>query len=382
MRVLLLARDLPPDGGVEGRHVAALARGLARSGDEVHLVTHAGPEGAGERTVHGVHLVQVGEAPPVIAPTDLVAWTLAFDARLLAAATRVLRQYPVDLVHAHGWSVAQAAVGISEAFDLPLVATLPSLVGAHARHPLVHDLDAWLLGRAARVITWSAGRQRDAARVLGDPRRAVLLPPATVAAVPATDEVAAFRRSVVGPRTRLVTVVGSLEEHLVRASVVQAARRIRAVSRATRLLALDAGGQAQVLAEAVAAARLGTHLRALATPDLGTRWTAVAAADVAVVLPGQPDGADLVELAPLGTPLVATTPPPQPLVGAVAVAQPGDPASIADAVVRLLARPDAAGALAAEAARAVEDAGVGRVADEVRAIHAEIVGRTGPTHRS
>ena len=125
MRTLILSWEYPPRivGGL-GRHVHRLAMGMAEAGHDVHVVTRDHPDAPPEETVDGVHIVRAGEYPPMIGFDNLVPWVLQFNIAVQEAATNLLLQHEVDVVHAHDWLVAYAAAALKNCFDLPLVSTV------------------------------------------------------------------------------------------------------------------------------------------------------------------------------------------------------------------------------------------------------------------
>jgi glycogen(starch) synthase len=163
MRTLILSWEYPPRivGGL-GKHVHRLATGLAEDGHEVHVVTRDHPDAPLEETVDGVHIVRAGEYPPMIGFDNLVPWVLQFNIAVQEAATKLLLETEVDVVHAHDWLVAYAAAAVKNCFDIPLVSTVHATeYGRHQGYlpepmnKLIHQVEWWLTYEARRVITCS-----------------------------------------------------------------------------------------------------------------------------------------------------------------------------------------------------------------------------------
>jgi len=223
VRVLLLSWEYPPRvvGGL-GRHVAALSRALVAAGHEVHVISRDHPDAPAEEvTADGVHVIRVPEAPPVIPFTDLIPWVLAFNNAMTAAATRLLRDTEIDVVHAHDWLVAYAAAGIKQAYDVPVVATVHATeYGRHQgwlpgpMNKLIHQVEWWLTYEARRVITCSQYMADQVADIFQLPvdKLDVVNNGVEVAdfALPA-DEVAAFRSTLVRDGEKMVLFAGRLE---------------------------------------------------------------------------------------------------------------------------------------------------------------------------
>jgi glycogen(starch) synthase len=164
MRILLLSWEYPPRivGGL-GRHVDRLSFALAAEGHEVHVISRDHPDAPAEETIDGVHVVRTAEHPPrVDMSSALVPWVLQFNLAVQERALGLLAETEVDVIHAHDWLVAYAAVGAKAAHDLPLVATVHAT--EYGRHQgwlpgpmnrLIHQIEWWLTYEARRVITCS-----------------------------------------------------------------------------------------------------------------------------------------------------------------------------------------------------------------------------------
>jgi glycogen synthase len=318
MRILMLTWEYPPHvvGGL-GRHAAALTRHLVAQGHEVHVVTQQHPDhlAPADEWLEGVHVVRVSEAPPVIPFADLVPWVLAFNNRVQAVATRLGRSHDFDLIHAHDWLVAYAAAGLKEALDLPLVATIHATeYGRHQgwlpgpMNKLIHQVEWWLSYEARRVIVCSRYMRDQVEEIFLLPEEKVDVVPNGVAvrdfALP-DDEVAAFRRTLVGPRTRLVLFAGRLEYEKGVQVVLEGLQQVRAAVGPVKFLVAGIGTYSEELRRQVRKLGLRHHVRFtgfLEDHDLRLHY---AAADVAVA-PSiyEPFGLVAVEAMACGTPVV------------------------------------------------------------------------------
>lgn len=233
----MLSWEYPPRvvGGL-GRHVNALARTLAAQGHDVHVVSRDHPNAPAEEILEGVHIVRVTEAPPVIPFGDLVPWVLAFNNRVQSAAARILRQYDVDVIHAHDWLVAHAAAGLKEAFDLPVVATIHATeYGRHQGYlpgpmnKLIHQFEWWLTYEARRVIACSEYMRKQVGDIFELPHDKTDVIPNAVAtrdfAIP-PEEVAAFRAEHTPGGERMVLFAGRLEYEKGVQTVLHALERV------------------------------------------------------------------------------------------------------------------------------------------------------------
>ncbi|SCL19731.1 (1-_4)-alpha-D-glucan synthase (UDP-glucose) [Micromonospora pallida] len=176
-RVLMLSWEYPPVlvGGL-GRHVHALSVALAAAGHEVTVVTRHIEGAPLEEYADGVRILRAPEDPvtfPLATPA-LLAWTMAFNHTLTRTALRAAESGEYDVVHAHDWLVAHAAVTISEHLDLPLVTTIHATeAGRHQgwlpdeMNRTIHGVEHWVSNSSTRVIACS-GYMRDQVATLFD----------------------------------------------------------------------------------------------------------------------------------------------------------------------------------------------------------------------
>jgi glycogen(starch) synthase len=366
LRVLLVSWEYPPVvvGGL-GRHVGALATHLAEAGHDVVVLTRQ-PTGTDavthpttDRVVDGVRVVRVAEDPPHLEfTTDLVAWTLGLGHALVRAALPLLRDWRPDVVHAHDWLVAHAAITVRDLAGVPLVATIHATeAGRHGgwlSAPLnrqVHSVEWWLANAADALVTCSHAMRDEVAGLFDvDPDGITVLhngiDPSGWAA-PAHDPVPG--------RPTLVTF-GRLEWEKGIQDVVAALPAIRRAHPGTRLAVAGTGSHAGWLAQRARAARVRGAVTMLGHVD-DAALVALLARASAVVLPSryEPFGIVALEAAAVGAPLVASRAGglgEVVLDGVTGLSfDPGDVAGCAAAVVAALDDPGAA-ARRADAARA------------------------------
>jgi glycogen synthase len=372
VRILLLSWEYPPRvvGGL-GRHVAALSRTLAEAGHDVHVVTREHPDAPAEETIDGVHVVRVGEAPPLI-PFDaanLVSWVLAFNNGVQAAAHRLLREYDVDVIHAHDWLVAYAAAGLKAAHDLPLVATVHATeFGRHQGYlptglsKLIHQVEWWLTYEARRVITCSRYMKREVRKIFALPASKVDVIANGVAIedfqIRAAD-VAAFRRRLARRGERLVVFAGRLEYEKGVQTVLRAMERLLDEVGPVRFVIAGEGTYSGELRRLVRKLRLDRRVvfaGFLEDEELRLHY---GAADVAVA-PSiyEPFGLVAIEAMACGTPVVVgDTGGLREIVddGAGLRFAPGDPEGLADALISVLTDTKLASELVDRAAEVIAD---------------------------
>jgi len=322
----MLSWEYPPVvvGGL-GRHVHALARRLAAQRHEVVLLCRqpAGSDATthptGDDIVDGVRVIRVAEDPPhLVFERDLVAWTLGMGHAMVRAGQRLVGDWRPDVVHAHDWLVAHAAVALAELAGVPLVATFHATeAGRHSgwlSQPLnqqVHSVEWWLANRADRLITCSTAMRAEVAALFEVERETITvlhngIEPHRWRVRPA--EMTAARRRHGAEGAPLLLFFGRLEWEKGVQDLIAAMPRIRRSHPGTRLVVAGTGSHADWLADRARRHRIpravdfAGHL-----PD--RQLAAVLCAADAVVLPSryEPFGMVALEAAAAGAPLVAST---------------------------------------------------------------------------
>jgi glycogen(starch) synthase len=327
MRVLIVSWEYPPVvvGGL-GRHVHALARRLAGAGHDVRVLSRQ-PSGTDatthptlDETVDGVRVLRVAEDPPHLEfERDMVAWTLGMSHAMLRALPRWLgASWRPEVVHAHDWLIAHAAINIADQLEVPLVATMHATeAGRHAGwlssnvSRQVHSVEWWLAQRADALITCSQAMRVEAAGLFDrdesditvlhngiEPRRWRVDP----------SEVAQVSARYAPDGAPLLAYFGRLEYEKGVHDLIAALPGIRRAYPGTKLLVAGRGTQEQFLIEQARAHRVRRSVLMLGhLPD--HTLAAVLAAVRAVVLPSryEPFGMVALETAAAGAPLVAST---------------------------------------------------------------------------
>jgi glycogen(starch) synthase len=242
LSVAMLSWEYPPliVGGL-GRHVHALSHALAAQGHRVTVFAR-GPHGVQED--RDVRVVRAQSIPPGIAFRDLVPWSMSLNLGLLGRAAALEVDDRPDVIHAHDWLVAPAALGLRDLAGVPVVATIHAT--EHGRHGgrvdrpvqrFVHDVERWLVAEADRLITCSSF-------MTSEVRRVFQVPDDAVETIPNEVDRAAFRpASPARPPERPTLLFAGRLEHekgvqvLLRAIPLVARRlpwvRLRVVGRGT-----------------------------------------------------------------------------------------------------------------------------------------------------
>jgi glycosyltransferase involved in cell wall biosynthesis len=374
------------EGDIAGTFVKSLATHIADQGHEVHVLAPDDGRGDGRpsdpggvvehRFAYAPHprLRVMGYARALGGDQRLhplaYPMLLPYAASAFARLSTVAERFGCDLVHAH-WVLPSGpiAAAAAAAIGRPLVVSLHgSDVYVAERNAAFAAITGVALRRAAAVTACSRDLRDRAIRLGARPERCRVVPYGVDPTGFAADDAAGLalrRRLGIAPSTRLVLAFGRMVpkkgfEHLVDAMPSLLERQP-----AARLL-LGGGG---VLYDELRARADALGVGPAVVMPGRIAWTDVpsylAAADVCVLpsvtdAKGNVDGLPNVALEAMaaGKPLVATR------VGGLPdviedgrnglLVEPGAPGALADAVGRLLASPDEARRLGAEARRRVE----------------------------
>lgn len=126
LSVLMFSWEFPPFkvGGLAA-HVYDLSKMLVKKGFEIHIVTCSFPDAKEYEVIDGVHVHRF-DAYEIPAP-DFLQWDLNMNLLMEKKAIEILEKYSIDILHAHDWLVANAAIGLKHLYRKPLVVTIHSL---------------------------------------------------------------------------------------------------------------------------------------------------------------------------------------------------------------------------------------------------------------
>jgi len=221
MRILMLSWEYPPRivGGI-ARHVEEISEALVAQGHEVHVVT-ADHKGTPEReTVNGVHLHRVKNWS--FDPPDFLSWVLQLQHGMVQYALQAHAAAPFDIVHAHDWLVAHAAITLKQALGVPLISTIHATESGRNRGNLVSDFSKFvnqmewrLCFESWRVIICSQYMYGEAKQAFGVPDDKLDIVPNGVKytkfdrTMSAADRVA-FRRHLAADHQKIVFFVSRM----------------------------------------------------------------------------------------------------------------------------------------------------------------------------
>lgn len=173
MKVLVLTWEFPPRlvGGI-ARHVAELYPELVQRGHEVHLVTIEFGHAPHYEMVNGIHVHRVS----VVNSDDFFQWVAHMNDSMGHHGGKLLQtEGNFDLIHAHDWLVADAAIALKHLFKVPLVATIHAT--EFGRYNGIHNgiqqyvcsKEQALAYEAWRVIVCTNYMRLEVERALGTP---------------------------------------------------------------------------------------------------------------------------------------------------------------------------------------------------------------------
>ncbi|MBY8874676.1 glycosyltransferase family 4 protein [Micromonospora sp. PLK6-60] len=390
----MLSWEYPPVlvGGL-GRHVHALSVSLAAAGHEVTVVTRHADGAPLEEYVDGVRVVRAAEDPVTfpLATGSLLAWTMAFNHTLTRAALRAASTGGYDVVHAHDWLVAHAAMTVRDHLDLPLVSTIHATeAGRHQgwlpeeMNRTIHGVEHWLGTSSVRTIVCSGYMRDEVTSLFGVPANRVDVVPNGVEPhrwrVPVAAVAAARARFAAdGP---LVTFAGRLVYEKGVQHLLAGLPRLRDRHPGLRAVIVGDGPYRPELQAEVHRLGLGGTV---SMPGFlgGTDLPAVMAASDCFAVPSiyEPFGMVALEGAAAGAPLAVSA-----TGGLAEIVEPGvtgmtfrphDPDGLSDAVHALLSDTDRARALARRARTMVDEQyGWAAIAGRTAATYASAITQT------
>ena len=172
MNVIVLAWEFPPRivGGIS-RHVAELYPEIVGLDYTVHLITVEFGDAPVFEVVEGIHVHRVAVAPA----KDFFHWVANMNQSMGACGGKLIAEHKFDLIHAHDWLVADAAIALKHHFKLPLVATVHATEWGrnqgihHPRQQYIHRKEKDLVYNAWRVVVCSQYMRSEVREILRSP---------------------------------------------------------------------------------------------------------------------------------------------------------------------------------------------------------------------
>jgi len=259
----MLSWEYPPHvvGGL-GKHVMELVPALAQEGVEVQLVVPRWNGGESDEVIadvtradrpcprSAVHRVD----PPVAPAPNFFVGATRTNTPLEERGRQIWDEHgPFDLVHAHDWLVAPAAVALKHAYKVPLVTTVHATEFGRGRGTVsgevpraIHNVEWWLSYESWRVICCSRFMANEVQTALRVPTDKVDVIPNGVDTgrfdALATEDLTAFRAGFAAPDEKIVFYVGRIQQEKGVHLLVEAMPRILAERPGVKLVVAGTGG--------------------------------------------------------------------------------------------------------------------------------------------
>ena len=159
---MMFTWEFPPRiiGGLS-THVYHLSRSLDRKGVDVQLITCDFPNATPQEINGGIRVSRVNSSG--IVERDFMLWIYYMNSLMISKATEILNKESFDIIHAHDWMVARAALEIKNLYNIPLVTTIHATeIGRnrginfyHDYQKTIHNLENLLICHSERIICCS-----------------------------------------------------------------------------------------------------------------------------------------------------------------------------------------------------------------------------------
>jgi glycosyltransferase involved in cell wall biosynthesis len=162
LKIMMFTWEFPPRiiGGLS-THVYHLSRSLDRKGVDVQLITCDFPNATPQEINGGIRVSRVNSSG--IVERDFMLWIYYMNSLMISKATEILNKESFDIIHAHDWMVARAALEIKNLYNIPLVTTIHATeIGRnrginfyHDYQKTIHNLENLLICHSERIICCS-----------------------------------------------------------------------------------------------------------------------------------------------------------------------------------------------------------------------------------
>lgn len=234
MKVLVLSWEFPPRiiGGI-ARHVAELYPELVKLGYEIHLLTVKSGEAPMYEIVDGIKVHRV----PVGPSQNFFHWIANMNEAMGRHGGKLIaKEKNFDIVHAHDWLVADAAMALKHIFKLPLIATIHAT--ENGRHNGIHNHNQQYVHQKERELVYNAWRVIVCSKYMrGDVTRTLDIPKDKIDVIyngicpekkPSRDEFNAlhFRRHFAADQDKIVYYLGRMTPEKGLSILINAAPRV------------------------------------------------------------------------------------------------------------------------------------------------------------
>lgn len=154
MNVCIATWEFPPRivGGI-ARHCNGLAKALAHTGHEVHVVTLDFPGAPSYEEVDGVKIYRTATE---LGHPNFLTWALLFNHFMEKKIADVSKKADFDVVHIHDWLTAFAGISFKHQMKKPLVATIHGTEIGRAQG--LHNPDSFTIDGIEWWTTYEANK--------------------------------------------------------------------------------------------------------------------------------------------------------------------------------------------------------------------------------
>ncbi len=221
MKIMMLSWEYPPKsvGGL-AQHVYDLTTNLARSGQEIDLITAGDHQLPSFERVNGINVHRV--TPYDVSPSHFIPWILQLNISMLEKAVSLFnKEGYYHIIHVHDWLVAYAGRALKHINKIPMIATIHATEygrnqGLHNQDQrYIGDVEWWLAFEAWQVICCSSYMQKELETVYKIPRDKIKIIYNGVSlenyqTEKSPEAVRSFRNQFAEPQGKIVFFVGRL----------------------------------------------------------------------------------------------------------------------------------------------------------------------------
>jgi glycosyltransferase involved in cell wall biosynthesis len=255
--------EYPPRivGGI-ARHVEEIAWALARSGEEVHVVTCEFPGAESEETYNGVYIHRVTPYGP---SENFIHWVHQLNAAMRDRADALLREWTAEspppkqraakdgiLLHAHDWLTYFSGVALKHSYHLPLIATVHATEfgrnnGVYTdEQRYIYSIEWQLVYESWRIIVCSGFMKGEVEYALHAPADKIDIIPNGIRAEKfefdfPPEERHAFRNRYAASEEKLIMFVGRMVREKGAHLLIEALPKVRAQYHDAKLLIVGGG---------------------------------------------------------------------------------------------------------------------------------------------
>ena len=316
LNILMLSWEFPPRiiGGISS-HVNDLSIALTRRGFNVHVVTCDFPGAPEYEQTHGVHVYRFNSRIPA---HSFLEWVFSMNQAMAEKAIDVINSVneDIDLIHAHDWLVADAAIRVKNSFGKPLVSTIHATEigrrgGIHNEYQkTINEVERNLINQSSGVICCSKYMATQVSETFDLPKEKLFVIPNGVDASKFdTKQVVtqAIKQRYAKKGERLVVYVGRLVYEKGVHVLIGAAPKVLAVLPSINFVIVGEGGMKEHLVKEAWDFGIADHVFFTGFVDSQTLISIYKAGDIAV-FPSlyEPFGITVLEAMAAKTPVVVS----------------------------------------------------------------------------